>query len=91
MERLKPFRAKHSLGWLVRSDRVKRIDDGLVLIWVIDSRILSTTAYAEDGVGPRDIVQILDNLFREEIRIPKKLVSRRGYSGLMIAYELFPP
>lgn len=91
MERLKPFWSKQSFGWLVRSDRRKRIDDGLSLVRVIDSRILSTTAYAEDWVGSRDIVQILDGLFREEVWIPKKLVSRRVYSSLMITHELFPP
>jgi hypothetical protein len=76
MERLPPFWAKHSFGWLVRCDGGKRSDDGLSLIWVIDSRILSTTAYAEDWVGSRDIVQILDDLFGEVIWISKKLVSR---------------
>jgi hypothetical protein len=75
MERLKPFWSKHSFGWLVRSDRGKRIDDGLCLVWVLYSRVLSATAYAEDWVGSRNIVQILDDLFREEIWIPKKLVS----------------
>jgi hypothetical protein len=91
MERLKPFWSKHSFGWLVRSDGGERIDDGLSLVWVIDSRVLSTTAYAEDWVSSRNIVQILDDLFREEIWIPKKLVIRQVYSNLMIAHELFPP
>jgi hypothetical protein len=91
MERLKPFWSKHSFGWLVRSDGGERIDDGLSLVWVIDSRVLSTTAYAEDWVSSRNIVQILDDLFREEIWIPKKLVIRQAYSDLMIAHELFPP
>ena len=91
MERLKPFWSKHSFGWLVRSDGGERIDDGLSLVWVIVSRVLSTTAYAEDWVSSRNIVQILDDLFREEIWIPKKLVIRQVYSDLMIAHELFPP
>ncbi len=56
MERLKPFWSKHSFGWLVRSDRGEGIDDGLSLVWVIDSRVLSTTAYTEDWISSRNIV-----------------------------------
>lgn len=69
MERLHKRRPKHRLGRLVRTSRVKGVNDSLFLVRIIDGRILGTPANPKNRKGAGNIVQVLNHLFGEEVWI----------------------
>lgn len=58
--------------WLIRSYRIKRVDDCLCLIGIVYSRVLATTADAKYGICSRYVVEILDDLFGELVWVSEQ-------------------